>query len=305
MPPLQDIPQAGSFNAWSQGFEFPDLLLAICRREQSGELKFMSSEAEKTILVHKGEIVFAKSSSTDDRLGPYLLRENVIRFAHVTELSRFVSPKKRFGTVLVENGVLDPHDLVKGVVGQVRSIVLSLFQWTEAAYIFEQRDLAKEDITLRIPLTKLILDGVRQVTSWRRVTGGIGSLDAVYQTIAGVEDTVRASKLTPEQLELIAEMRGPKTIAEACAATEISDFEVCQLLWAFCALGWVGPVPEIAAKATSGPEIVAEEAPASEPMPIIEAAAEIDRQHEKAPVKPVEENDLEGLGMLLKDDPLA
>jgi len=100
-------------------------------------------------------------------------------------------------------------------------------------------------------------------------------------------------------------MRGPKTIAEACAATEISDFEVYQLLWAFCALGWVGPVPEIAAKATSGPEIVAEEAPASEPMPIIEAAAEIDRQHEKAPVKPVEENDLEGLGMLLKDDPLA
>ena len=229
MPPLLDIPPSGSFNAWSQGFEFPDLLLAICKREQSGELKFMSSEAEKTILVHDGEIVFAKSSSTDDRLGPYLLRENLIRFEHVTELSRFVSPEKRFGTVLVENGVLDPHELVQGVVGQVRSIVLSLFQWTEAAYIFEQREPDKEDITLRIPLTKLIVDGVRQVTSWRRVMGGIGSLDAIYQTIAGVEDTVRAAKLTPEQLDLVAEMRGPKTIAEACAATEISDFEVCQL----------------------------------------------------------------------------
>ena len=47
MPPLLDIPPSGSFNAWSQGFEFPDLLLAICKREQSGELKFMSSEAEK------------------------------------------------------------------------------------------------------------------------------------------------------------------------------------------------------------------------------------------------------------------
>ena len=152
---------------------------------------------------------------------------------------------------------------MQGVVGQVRSIVLSLFQWTEAAYIFEQREPDKEDITLRIPLTKLIVDGVRQVTSWRRVMGGIGSLDAIYQTIAGVEDTVRAAKLTPEQLDLVAEMRGPKTIAEACAATEISDFEVCQLLWAYCALGWVGPVTEIASKATSEPEIVAEEAPAA------------------------------------------
>jgi len=319
MPRQRDIPLSGSFNAWSQGFEFPDLILAICRREQSGELKFMSSEAEKTILVHKGEIVFAKSSSTDDRLGPYLLRENLIRFEHVTELSRFVTKEKRFGTVLVENGVLDPHALVQGVVGQVRSIVLSLFQWTEAAYIFEPRNLDNEDITLRIPLAKLIVDGVRQVTSWRRVTGGIGSLDAVYQTIDYVEDTVGSSKLTPEQLELITEMRGPKTIAEACATTEISDFEVCQLLWAYCALGWVGPITEIASKATSEPEILAEEVPAapSEPIPIIEAAAEIDRQREEAPAKdvepiepveavePIEEDDFEGLGMVLKDDPLA
>ena len=339
MPPLLDIPPSGSFNAWSQGFEFPDLLLAICKREQSGELKFMSSEAEKTILVHDGEIVFAKSSSTDDRLGPYLLRENLIRFEHMTELSRFVSPEKRFGTVLVENGVLDPHELVQGVVGQVRSIVLSLFQWTEAAYIFEQREPDKEDITLRIPLNKLIVDGVRQVTRWRRVMGGIGSLDAAYQTIAGVEDTVRAAKLTPEQLDLVADMRGPKTIAEACAATEISDFEVCQLLWAYCALGWVGPVTEIASKATSEPEIVAEEAPAApaepipvvdatpapaepipvvdatpapEPMPVIEAPTEVTSQDEEAAEddeeeeeEEEEEEDLEGLGMVLKDDPFS
>lgn len=315
----QDIPLSGSFNAWSQGFEFPDLLLAICRHKQSGVLKFTSSEAEKTIIVHDGEIVFAKSSSIDDRLGPYLLRENLIRFKHVTELGRFVSPEKRFGTVLVENGVLDPHELVQGVVGQVRSIVLSLFRWTEAEYNFEQRELEKEDITLRIPLAKLIVDGVRQVTSWRRVTSGIGSLDGVYQAIDHVEDTARAAKLTPEQLGLITAMREPKTIVEACAASTFSDFEVCQLLWAYCALDWVNPVTEIASHATS--EGVAEELPpapaepipmveetplveadsAPEPMPVIEAAAEVESQDEEA----IEEDeDLEGLGMMLKD-PLA
>ena len=325
MSRLQDIPPSGSFNAWSQGFEFPDLLLAICKREQSGELKFMSSEAAKTIVIHDGEIVFAKSSSTDDRLGPYLLRENLIRFEHMTELSRFVSPEKRFGTILVENGVLDPHELVQGVVGQVRSIVLSLFHWPEAAYIFEQREPDKEDITLRIPLTKLIVDGVRQVTSWRRVTGGIGSLDAVYQMFAGIEDTARAAKLTPEHFELLTEMRGPKTIAEVCAATEISDFEVCQLLWAYRALDWVGPVTEIRSQATAEPEVITEAGdiaesaasaepipvvnatPAPEPMPVIEAATEVKSQDEEAPVEDDEdeEEDLEGLGMVLKNDPLG
>ncbi len=301
MPPLQDIPQAGSLNAWSQGFEFPDLLLAICKLGQSGELKFVSSEAEKTIIIQDGEIVFAKSSSIDDRLGPYLLRENLIRFEHVTELGRFVTPKKRFGTILVENGVLEPHDLVQGVVAQVRSIVLSLFQWTEAEYAFEHRELDKEVITLRIPLAKIILDGVRHVTSWRRVTSGLGSLDAVYQTSDGVEDRVRAAKLTPEQQELIAEMRGPKTIAEMCAATEISDFEVCQLLWAYRALDWIHPVAKIAADATSQPEGVAEELPPTltEPIPVVQAADEVESHDEVAA-----DEDLEGLGMVLKD-PLA
>jgi len=299
-----DIPLSGSFNAWSQGFDFPDLLLAMCVRGGSGELKLMSSEAEKTIVLHDGQIVFAKSSSTDDRLGPYMLREGMIRFEHLIELSRFVSPEKRFGTVLVENNVLDPHALVQGVVGQVRSIVLTLFRWTEAAYIFEPRELEKEDITLRIPLAKLIVDGVRQVTSWRRVTGGIGSLDAVYQTNDGVEDRVRASKLDPEQLDLLAEMRGPKTIAEACAATELSDFEVCQLLWAFRSLDWVGAVTESVQLTAPDdvveavPEVDAEPPPASEPVPVIEAVAEVEETKDDLA------EDLEGFG-ILNEDPLA
>lgn len=315
MPARRDIPHSGSFNAWSQGFEFPNLLLAVCSAGRTGELRFMSSEAEKTIVIHKGEAVFAKSSSTDDRLGPYLLREGLIRFEHLTELSRFVSPEKRFGTVLIENGVLSPQGLVQGVVGQVRSIVLSLFKWTEAAYVFEEIELEKENITLRIPLAKLIIDGVRQVTSWRRVAGGIGSLDAVYQTSDGAEDAWHAAKLTPSELELITELRGPKTIAEACASTELSDFEVCQLLWAFCALDWVSPVTEQPSKAkpttTAPADVVDPPTPPSGatssseaernagPLPVIEA-----EPSQNDAVDGADEEDLEGLSMILNKDPL-
>ena len=218
-----DIPLSGSFNCWAQAYDLPDLLLKISSLKQTGELRFMSSEAEKTVVLHDGAIVFAKSSSADDRLGPHLLKAKKIRFEHLTELSRCVTPERRFGAVLVDNGVLTPHDLVQGVVGQVRSIILSLFQWTEAAYIFEEKELAKETIELSIPLPKLIVDGVREVSSWRRIAQGIGSLDAVYQSSDGIDDSVRAAKLDPEGLELHAELRGPKTIAEACASSELSE----------------------------------------------------------------------------------
>lgn len=241
------IPPKGKFDCWSQGFDFSDLLLSVCATGKTGELRFQSPEAEKTVVIQSGKVVFARSSSTDDRLGPYLLRMGKVRFDHLMDLTKFVSPTKRFGAVLVENHVLSPKDLVQGVIGQVRTIVLSLFTWPTAEYAFEEKELEKETITLRIPTPKLVVDGVRQLTSWRRVTGGIGSLDAVYQTSDGAEEAASGVELEPATLELLSDLRGPKTIAEACANSELSDFEVCQLLWAFRSLKWIAPVTEIAA----------------------------------------------------------
>lgn len=249
------IGDSGSFNCWSQSFEFPSLLLAICDTGRTGEVRFSNQEATKVVVLKEGNIVFARSSSIDDRLGPYLLRQGKIRFEHVTELGRFVTPEKRFGAVLVENGVLKAEELVEGVLGQVRSIVASLFPWTNASFTLEAKQLEKETILLHIPLPRLIVQGVREVKSWRRVGTGIGSLDAVYQTSDGIEDDVQRAKLGESELALISEMRGPKTIAEACASLDIPDFEVCQLLWAFRALGWVTPVgQEIPGQAQDDPD---------------------------------------------------
>jgi hypothetical protein len=267
------MPLRGKFDCWNQGFDFCDLLLSICLSGKTGDLRFRSPEAEKTVVIQSGRVVFARSSSADDRLGPYLLKLGKVRFDHLMDLTKFVSPTKRFGTVLVENHVLSPKDLVQGVIGQVRSIVLSLFTWTEAEYAFEEKEPEKETITLRIPTSKLVVDGVRQVTSWRRVVAGIGSLDAVYQTRDGVDEASSDAGLEPAVLELLSDLRGPKTIAEACAGSELSDFEVCQLLWAFRALEWIAAVTEIAA-----------------PLPIIDAGEEEES---------IEDSDTEGLGSVL------
>jgi len=267
------VPLRGTFDCWNQSFDFCDLLLSVCASGNTGELRFRSLEAEKTVVLQSGRVVFARSSSADDRLGPYLLRAGKVRFDHLMDLTKFVSPTKRFGTVLVENHVLTPKDLVQGVIGQVRSIVLSLFTWTEAEYAFEVKELEKETITLRIPTPKLVADGVRQVTSWRRVTGGIGSLDAVYQTSDGAARGASGADLEPAVLELLSDLRGPKTIAEACAGSELSDFEVCQLLWAFRSLDWISPVTELV--------------PA---LPVLDA---------DEPEDTVEDSDTEGLGSVL------
>lgn len=244
MSQKDDIPLSGMLNAWKLGIEFPNILLAVCRTGKTGVLRFHGASAEKSLVIKEGRILFARSSATDDRLGPYLLHAGKIRFNHLIEMSRYISPTKRFGTVLVENGVLKGEELAEGVIGQVRAIVMSLFQWSEGEYSFGEQELDKETITLRMPTAKLVVDGVRQVKSWHRVTGGIGSLDAVYQTTERGGQASDHRDLTPAVMELLSDLRGPKTIAEACAGSDLTDFEVCQVLWAFSCLDWIGPVTE-------------------------------------------------------------
>lgn len=276
-PQGAEIPFSGKFDCWNQGFDFPDLLVAVCASGRTGELTFRSPEAEKTVVIQNGKVIFARSSSTDDRLGPYLLRTGKVRFDHLMDLTKFVSPTKRFGAVLVENRVLSPKDLVQGVIGQVRSIVLSLFHWTEAEYNFEEKALEKETITLRIPTPKLVVEGVTQVTSWRRVTSGIGSLDAVYQTTNEADEASAGSDFDAATLELLSDLRGPKTIAEACGGSELSAFIVCQLLWSFRALGWISAVTE---------------------MPVVEASTEAEEESEDLSV---DDADSDGIGAALKE----
>ena len=134
MPVCKKTPLEGELDSAHANFDIPDILLSVCETKGTGLLTFSTTEAEKTLFVREGSYIFAKSSSMDDRLGEYLLRSQRVALRDLASLSKMVKPGKRLGALLVESGALDPKGLVKSVVGQVRSIVLSLFRWTKAEY---------------------------------------------------------------------------------------------------------------------------------------------------------------------------
>ena len=240
MPVGKRTPLQGELDCASSDFDVPDILLTVCETKGTGLLTFSTGEAEKTLFVRGGSFVFAKSSSIDDRLGEYLLRTGRVTLKDLARLSKLVQPGKRLGTLLVESGALDPKGLVQAVVGQVRSIVLSLFRWTKAQYSFVEQELpSKETITLNMPTAQLIVDGIRGIESWWRIERGIGELDSVYRTVSGTEGSLRSLDLDTPALELLAMLSKPKRTEEVCTDSALKEMEVCRLLWAFRSLGWV------------------------------------------------------------------
>src|SRR5262245_30332774 len=96
--------------------DFPSLVKDVYDHQWTGTITVMNVGVSKSITVQAGRLVFASSTSRDDRLGDVLLRQGKITLHQYVEAGQSVRKGKRLGSILVEKGALTPKDLVIGVV---------------------------------------------------------------------------------------------------------------------------------------------------------------------------------------------
>ena len=198
----------------------------------------------KSVVVQKGRLVFASSSSRDDRLGELLLRRGRITVRQYAEASAAIGKGKRLGAALVEQGALEAADLVKVVVEHTQEVIYSVFPWTEGFYRMKEGSPGEEAITLKMSTPDLILEGIGRIDSWSRVERGVGGLDARYERSEDWEKDLKQMTLSSEKLALLTEHTSPRSVTEICGTSAmLSDFEVCRTIWAFRVIGVLRAIP--------------------------------------------------------------
>jgi hypothetical protein len=217
--------------------DITEIVQDLSRRTWTGLLRLDHSGHRVGVTVEEGRLVFASSSNPDHRLGPLLLRRGAISRRQMEDAGRALVPGKRFGTILVEGGYLQPKELVKGVIDQTRDIILHAFQWDAGEYHLEEGAASGESITLNISTPQLILEGISRIEVWSRVEKGCGDLEACWAVPGGVDALLRGLPLGPEQLALLGTIDGKRDLEALCAHSPLSDFEVCRTLWAFRVIG--------------------------------------------------------------------
>lgn len=220
---------------------FPTLIYSILRRDETGVLTLTTDNAEKSIYISGGRPIFATSSDRDDRLGQVLFKAGLVSLEGLMDASEeSVESGKRLGTVLVERGLIQPHDLVAGVLRQVRDIITGLFLWTRGQYRYVPGALPTEEvITLKLSAGDLILEGVRRIDSWGRIWEAVGDLDARYRTTDRVERLSKDMSLSLDEWTLLSHCEQSVMLRQLCAISTIEDFDLCRFLWAMLTLGMV------------------------------------------------------------------
>jgi hypothetical protein len=219
--------------------DFPELIHDLSESRWTGVLTLTHMGVGRSVTVHQGRMVFAASSSTDDRLGEMLFRRGRISLRQHADAGAAIVPGKRLGAILVEQGVLTPKELVRAVVEHTQEIIYGAFQWTEGQYRLQEGAAPPEAITLKISTPDIIMEGIRRIDSWRRIERAVGGLGARYVRAPAYEEALRSLSPSLEKLTLLTSMNKPTTLEALCHDSTLSDFEVCRTLWAYKVIGAV------------------------------------------------------------------
>jgi uncharacterized protein DUF4388 len=229
--------------------DFPELIHDLSETRWTGLLTLTHMGFARSVTVQQGRMVFAASTSIDDRLGELLFRQGRISLRQYADAGAAVGPGKRLGAILVQQGALTPKDLMRAVVEHTQEIIYGAFQWTEGQYRLQEGAGAAEAITLKISTPDIIMEGIRRIDSWQRVQRAVGGLDACYERTAGYEETLRALNPSLEKLTVLTGLNQPTNLEALCHESTLSDFEVCRTLWAYKVIGAVrrldAPAPRV------------------------------------------------------------
>ena len=221
---------------------FPDIVQELSRERWTGVLRLKRDKEAIGVTVEDGHLVFASASNADYRLGPRLLRRGLITLRQMEDAVRGMTAGKRFGTVLVEMGYLEPKELVRGVVDQTRDIILLAFHWTSGIYRLEPGKAPGETITLDMSTPQLIMDGISQIEAWSRVERGFGGLGARYAPVPGSQVLFKQLNLDVDQAALLRSVKSVRGVESLLAESMLNHFEACRTLWAFRVIGLVRQV---------------------------------------------------------------
>src|SRR5262245_3012246 len=161
----------------------PDVLQWVAMGQETGTLLVQRGATETRILFRDGSLFSSWSNDPRHSLGQYLIRDR-----HVTEeqLFKALLAQERggglLGSILVADGRLSEEDLKTALAFKAEETIYDLFLWNEGDFEFKDGELSDEvRFHLRLPITAVILEGIRRVDEWARIHEAFRSSSATFK----------------------------------------------------------------------------------------------------------------------------
>jgi hypothetical protein len=212
--------------------QFPGILFQIYKKSVAGILTVSADTVEKSVLIQNGRVVFATSSSREDSLGSYLMKQKIITKEKAKQADGYMEKKGvRFGRALVELGYIDYRGLWTGITGQLRGILISLFDTEGATFDLDTESVAtEENITLDVDIPTLILQGMREYVNEETLFNRLKTVQHVYPFKSEFPSILDLEAHEKHVLDLV---KRESSLKKIIASSELLKFDTLRILHTF------------------------------------------------------------------------
>lgn len=199
---------------------FPALLVDLIRWRSTGALLLKRDKVKKIVYFRDGRPVSVKSNLLSECLGKLMVREKMISEAECQEsLSRMKSTGRQQGTVLIEMGCINPHNLNYALSLQLQTKLFDIFGWSTGDYQFNpDAEVPAEMGGLDMTPVEIVYEGVKRGYDEVRLAEALGDVRALY--VHPAEDPLLRFQevgLDEEETALLRAMDGMKSVATLIA----------------------------------------------------------------------------------------
>jgi curved DNA-binding protein CbpA len=216
-----------------------DLVREIAEKNLSGLLRLSRGKTIKAIFFESGAPRYAISNLANEQFDHKLIREELATPDQIEQAKERAGKPHRVASVLVEMGVLTDDAMRRLVRQQVMDIVLSLFEWSQGDYAFDERIRAAHDVPLDITASDILLEGARHGACLQQIARIIAPLEAVVVKTNAKVIRVDAGRLIPIESYVLSRIESPVAVSEVGVLSGIADEDAHKAVCALLAAGFL------------------------------------------------------------------
>lgn len=234
---LPDHPEEGelSFHGRLEHVGLGDVLQILQHQGQTGVLVVRSVDGKAiSLCLTRGtvDLVLARGTPVDLRLGRYLIAEGLLDEDELAPL--LARPGQGLlGRRLMRLGSLSKEELDRALARQSSELVYEALRWPRGTFSFSRFAVRPEaeEAKLGLPMTSILMEGLRRVDEWRLIEEQIDSFDRVPVIDVDVVRETPRERMKADERTVLDAVDGRRTVRELIAHTHLGAFEVCKVLY--------------------------------------------------------------------------
>ncbi len=224
-------------------FGLSDFLYLVDRGYKTGCLHLDRPNDMAALFFERGKLVSAYRNRAETVTDLLVSRGKLSadQATHVLETFR-ADGSLSVSAALIDRQIIARDDLQGMLQTHIEESIYTLFGWPEGDFRFEQNQRPEPEYLIMptpLPVEHLIMEGVRRIDEWSRIRDRIPSTDMVVRFLDQSDGKAKGINLAPEEWRVFARINGRDTLAEIAAKTNMSDFDVCRIVYGFLTAGLV------------------------------------------------------------------